>query len=209
MGFFMSDSFVLPVPYPSKGLLKFLFRAPLWIYRLGWGDAMLLTPFMALTTVGRNTGMIRHSIVEFRRHGSKYYLVSGWGERPNWVQNTHAHPIVTVQHGAAPQRFKAVRVSDPAEAVRVVHLFHRDSYLYDRLLGAMTQQEKVDWMTLKLVAQQFTVFRLERDTTQTPENNGVEPSLQGVNALMAMVGVLGLVWILWRVVYPHLHHTEE
>lgn len=161
---------------------------------------MRFTPLLALTTRGRNTGLNRHAIVEYRRHGRKLYVISAWGKRADWVQNALAHPIVTVQLGARPQRYLATRLNDPAEAVRALYLFRKSPFLYEVLLTQMSQQAQLDLMTLKLVAHNFTILRLEPDPTHTePENEGVAPDLQGISALMGVIGAFTVLWLLWRV----------
>jgi deazaflavin-dependent oxidoreductase (nitroreductase family) len=181
--------------------MRALMRAPLWLYRLGWGEALRFTPLLALTTRGRNTGQSRHAIVEYRRHGRKLYVISAWGKQADWVQNALAHPVVTVQLGARPQRYIATRLSDPAEAVRALYLFRKSPFLYEVLLTQMSQKAQLDLMTLKLVAHNFTILRLEPDPANTePENEGIVPDLQGISALMGVVGVLTVLWLLWRVV---------
>jgi hypothetical protein len=64
---------------------------------MGW----MLRPMnlLVLTTKGRKSGQPRHTVLEYRRHGSKLYLVSAWGNRPNWINNLQADSTVTVQLG--------------------------------------------------------------------------------------------------------------
>src|SRR5688500_9087772 len=84
------------IPYP-QGLWRIVARTPLYLYQAGLG--WMLRPFnlLILTTQGRKTGLARHTALEYRRHGSKLYLISAWGERPHWYQNLLINPAVTVQ----------------------------------------------------------------------------------------------------------------
>ena len=66
-------------PDTSRDIAKRLFRAPLYLYQLGWGPMLNWIPLLILTTRGLDSGEPHHVVVEYRRHGSKYYVVSGWG----------------------------------------------------------------------------------------------------------------------------------
>lgn len=148
------------IPYPT-GLLRWLLRFPLIMYRLGLGWMLGWIPFLVLTTRGRKTGLPRHAMLEWRRHGSKYYLLSGWGKRPNWVQNLIQEPIVTVQRGSLLFPARATVVTDPAEAMRALYMFRRNSPVYEYLLARMSSADTIDLRTLAEVAGEFTVVRLD------------------------------------------------
>ena len=114
------------IPYPT-GLLRLALRMPLTLFRLGLGDLLNALRLLVLTTRGRKSGQARHVAVEYRRHGSKIYMISGWGERPDWYQNLLADPLVTIQLGRHTLSALADKVTDPAEALRAVNLFRRDA----------------------------------------------------------------------------------
>src|SRR5689334_14087097 len=86
------------IPYPT-GVLRLALRMPLTLFRLGLGDLLNALRLLILTTRGRKSAQPRHVAVEYRRHGSKIYMISGWGERPDWYQNMLADPLVTIQLG--------------------------------------------------------------------------------------------------------------
>lgn len=100
-------------------------------------------------------------MVEFRRHGSKYYVFSAWGERTDWYRNLLRHPRVTVQHGALVFAAEAIPVQDNAEALRALYLFTRNSWLYERVFAGMSSAQAADLNSLADVAQEFTLVRLE------------------------------------------------
>ncbi|MBI1277304.1 MAG: nitroreductase family deazaflavin-dependent oxidoreductase [Anaerolineaceae bacterium] len=147
------------IPYPT-GLLRLALRAPLTLFRLGLGDVMNLLRLMILTTRGRKSGEPRHVAIEFRRHGSVIYIISGWGNRPDWYKNLLADPLVTIQLGRQRMSALADRVTDPAEALRAVNLFRRDAPArYDAVLGRLVDDE-VNGRKLPDVSHQFTIIRL-------------------------------------------------
>ena len=184
------------VPYP-KGLLLWTLRAPISLYHLGLGWLLGLTTFMVLTTRGRKSGLPRHVVLEFRRHGSRYYVVSGWGTRPQWYQNLLADPYVTIQHGRQTLRARAVPVNDPAEALRAVHLFSRSTRVHDILLSSMSTETAINLRTLTEVADEFTVVRLQIEQGDPPLA-GVERRVHW-GLPLALLG-LPLIWLLLRLI---------
>jgi deazaflavin-dependent oxidoreductase (nitroreductase family) len=188
------------IPYP-QGVLRLLFRAPLWLHRVGLGALYNTLPFLVLTTKGRKSGLSRHTVLEYRRHGSKYYVVSGWGERPNWFQNLRAEPIVTVQQGTRTFSARAVLVDNPAEALRAVYMFRRNSFIYERILASMSSADTIDLRTLTDVASEFTVVRLE------PMSEA--PVLQGVTVTQPwLVPALSLL-VVGAVLLNRLRQTDD
>ena len=138
-----------------------LLRAPLCLYKLGWGPALDWLPLLILTTRGRKSGLARHVVVEYRRHGSKYYIVSGWGADTDWYRNILQDSRVTIQHGAHIVDARAQQVDDPAEALRALYMFSRNSWIYEMLFARMSSARAADLNTLAEVVDEFTVLRLE------------------------------------------------
>lgn len=146
---------------PSRELAKQLFRAPMLLYQLGWGPVLNWLPLLILTTKGRNTGLPRHVVIEYRRHGSKYYVVSSRGGDTDWFRNIQASPRVAIQHGDQIFAARAKRVEDPAEALRALYMFSRNSWIYETLFARMASAQAADLNTLAEVADEFTVVRFE------------------------------------------------
>ena len=148
------------IPYPT-GLLRLALRMPLTLFRLGLGDLLNSMRLLILTTRGRKSGQARHVAVEYRRHGSKIYIISGWAERPDWYQNLLADPLVTIQLGRHSLSALADKVTDPAEALRAVNLFRRDAPTrYDAVLGRLVDDE-ISGFKLPDVSPQFTIVCLD------------------------------------------------
>jgi len=94
----------------KRGMLWYLFRAPVYIYRchLGWlfGKRLLL-----LAHTGRHSGLRRQTVlevVEYRKEGPEVVVANGFADS-DWVRNIEAKPDeeVTVgrQHFTASHRF--------------------------------------------------------------------------------------------------------
>lgn len=161
------------IPYPV-GLLRVVMRMPLVFFRLGLADLLNALHLLVLTTRGRKSGQPRRVAIEYRRHGSKIYLISGWGERPDWYQNLLADPLATVQAGRKSISVLADPVDDPAEALRVVNLFRRNAPArYDAVLSRLIDSG-VNARNLPEVSPHFTILRL----SIIPD----EPALPGLQA---------------------------
>jgi deazaflavin-dependent oxidoreductase (nitroreductase family) len=92
---------VVDVKRPSTGLKRWLFRAPIWLYRLGLGGLMT-NRMVLLNHVGRKSGKLRQAVVEVARYdkaNDTIYIASGWGVKSDWYRNLLANPEITVQMG--------------------------------------------------------------------------------------------------------------
>jgi deazaflavin-dependent oxidoreductase (nitroreductase family) len=158
------------IPYP-KGLVGDLVRVPVLLYRLGLGPLVSLLPLLIITTRGRKSGQPRHSVLEYRRHGTKHYVVSAWGRRTQWLQNLLVHPLVTVQKGQDRFGARASLVEDSGEALRVLYLFRKKApIIYDAVLARLSDRESVNAHNLPDISSQIVIVRLE------PVANELTPS---------------------------------
>ena len=73
-------------------------------------------PFCYLTTTGRVSGRPHTIEIWFALQDDTLYLLSGGGDRSDWVRNLISRPEVTVRVGRrdAPERPGRARVVDPA-----------------------------------------------------------------------------------------------
>lgn len=151
---------VYTLPDPD-GMQRLLYRFPLLGYRLGLGGVLDQFRIAALTTRGRRSGQPRFAALEYRQHGSKVYIISGWGERANWVQNVRHDPEVTLRRGARVERGRATIVTDRSETFRALSLFyHSNPAYYERWFKRMGQRDRLDALTLPQVADNVLVVRI-------------------------------------------------
>jgi len=183
------------IPYP-RGFLKGLVRLPMIFHQLGLGFMLRPMRLMAVTTQGRNSGLARHTILEYRRHGSKLYVVSGWGKQPHWVKNITKNPAVTIQFGQKELAAKASIVTDSAEALRALYMFHRTGRIYEAILANMSNAESIDLRTLKLVADEFTVVRFDLNK-QAPPMRGIQPVNTALPYLITGIATAIITWTVW------------
>ena len=188
-----------------QGWTRSLSRLPIGLYRLGWGGMLGWLPMLVMTTKGRRSGAPRHVMVEFRRHGSKYYLFSAWGKRTDWYRNLLQHPGVTIQHGAHVFAAEAQPVQDDAEALRALYLFTRNSRLYEAVFAGMSSAQAADLNSLADVAQEFTLARLEPND-ETPELPPVElydEQTRQMANIFALIVVIRILLFLLRLALPY------
>jgi deazaflavin-dependent oxidoreductase (nitroreductase family) len=109
----------------KKGMLWYLFRAPVYFYRQGLG--WLFGKRVLLAHTGRRTGLRRQTlleVVEYRNEGPEVVVVNGFGPDSDWVRNIEARPGEEVTVGS--QHFVAVhrRLSEE-EAMKVIQGYER------------------------------------------------------------------------------------
>ncbi len=184
----------------SREIAKLIFRTPMVLYQLGWGPALGWLPFLVLTTKGRKSGLPRHVLVEYRRHGSKYYVVSGWGDSTDWYRNIEQEPRVSIQQGGQIIDARAQLVDDPAEALRALYMFSRNSPIYEMLFARMSSARAADLNTLTEVVDEFTVVRLEPSGEEAtlPTVELFSESVRQVATVVALIMVIRLVLALLR-----------
>lgn len=115
-------------------LLRWFFRAPVIVYRIGLGG--LMPGQLLLTTVGRKSGLPRRTVVDTLGHDPRtdtYYVLSAYGASSNWYRNLQANPLVLVQ--VRWRKFPARAITLPAEeAERALLDFWRRHRLYARTM---------------------------------------------------------------------------
>ena len=72
-------------------------------------------PFCYVTTTGRRTGRPHTIEIWFGLRGGRLYVLSGGGDRSDWVKNLVVQPGVTVRLGGATLPGRARLVEDPDE----------------------------------------------------------------------------------------------
>jgi len=113
----------LSVPAPPRGVLRWLARLPVALYRSGLGR-LLGARFLRLKHTGRVSGLPRYTVLEVldvdRAHQT-YFVASGWGERSDWVKNITADPAVEIQTGGRRMPARARRLTPEQAAEKMLH----------------------------------------------------------------------------------------
>lgn len=84
-----------------RGLVRMLFRLPIYLYRLdlGW---LLGHRFLMLTHRGRKSGLLRQTVLEVLHYDpgtGESIVLAALGERADWYRNIQANPPLEVQTG--------------------------------------------------------------------------------------------------------------
>jgi deazaflavin-dependent oxidoreductase (nitroreductase family) len=187
--------FIQFIPYPD-GVVRHLVRAPMFLLSLGMGGLLRQMNLLVLTSKGRKSGQARHTVLEYRRHGSKLYIVSAWGKRPNWLSNILQDPNVTVQLGQKEIAARASLVSDSAEALRALYMFQRTGFVYEAILANMSSADSIDLRSLKKVAGEFTVVRLDM-ALGSPTLRGIQPATPFIGTILISATALLMLWTMW------------
>lgn len=88
------------VPPPS-GFNRFLYRLPIWFYKLHIGGLMG-GRFLLLNHIGRKSGQPRQVVLEVTGHDEAtgtYFVASGFGPKSQWYQNLQQTTAVSIQVG--------------------------------------------------------------------------------------------------------------
>jgi deazaflavin-dependent oxidoreductase (nitroreductase family) len=178
--------------YPHAGWRRWLFKAPIHLWRLGLGP--LLGQIMILIThTGRKSGLPRRTMAEYYRLDGRKYAVAAFGRRAQWCLNLLADPRVTIQTSDGAQSARAVRVLDERELEDVVRLFMRhDPPLTKWYLNSLDIQEDLSDLAAK--KERTYIFRFDPSQEPTP------PALPADLAWVWSVAAAGLllVWGLRR-----------
>lgn len=86
---------------PPKGLSRLLWRAPIWIYRLGLGG-LIKKRMLLLHHTGRISGNKRENVLEIVDHDSdsdSYIVASGFGTKSDWYRNLVKEPRCSITVG--------------------------------------------------------------------------------------------------------------
>ena len=86
---------------PPKGFSRLLWRAPIWLFRLGLGG-LVSKRFLLLHHTGRKSGLPRENVLEivgYDEATNTYYVASGFGKKSDWYKNIIKTPEVSIQVG--------------------------------------------------------------------------------------------------------------
>lgn len=105
------------IPYPSHPAMKWLFKSPLLLWRLGLGS-LVGRLFMIMTTTGRKSGQPRHTAIEYHIWRGRKYVLAAW-PKSDWYRNLQADPRLTIQTAVGSESVIARRMIDDAELADV------------------------------------------------------------------------------------------
>ncbi|MGC9346670.1 MAG: nitroreductase family deazaflavin-dependent oxidoreductase [Anaerolineae bacterium] len=157
----------LPKP---KGILRWLLRLPVWLYRhgLGW---LMGSRFIMLQHVGRKSGKQRYTVVEVVRHDPQtgiYVIASGWGERADWYRNVRKTPELIVHTGRERIEMRASRLAEHAAARELLDYARHHPAAFRALSGILMDEPlEASAEGCESMAEVVPVIRLTPRTTET------------------------------------------
>jgi len=125
-----------------KRFLRFLFRLPIWLYRvkLGW---VLGKRFLMLKHIGRKSGRPRQVVLEVVHQEADtcvYFVAAGWRGKADWFRNIQMNSSVEVTVGT--RTFKATAVvMQLVEAAATFYIYARRYPLAFRELSRLMTSE--------------------------------------------------------------------
>ena len=178
--------------YPSGGWRRSMFKAPLVLWRMGFGP-IIGRVMLVITHTGRMSGLPRHTMVEYHMLDGVKYVPCAFGPRSDWYKNITTNPRVTIQTARGSERALARRITDDQELLAVYDLFmHRDPPLTRWYLDSLDIQPNHDDVLTK--KERIHWFRFDITDEDTP------PALKtDLGWILPIVGIGLLVsWFLIR-----------
>ena len=154
-------------PTPPTGLSRLLWRAPIWLYRVGLGG-LLGSHFVLLNHVGRRSGQPRQTVLEVVDRDDKtgtIAIASGFGKGSDWYRNILKQPDVTIQLGRKTLAVTAVPLTPAASGQAMVDYAHRNPRAAKqlmRLVGYEVDGTDRDYFELGRDQVPFVILRPRR-----------------------------------------------
>ena len=176
--------------YPGSGWRRSMFKAPLVLWRMGFGP-LIGRVMLVISHTGRKSGLPRYTMVEYHILDGVKYVPCAFGPRSDWYKNITSDPRVTIQTASGSERALAVRVNEDHELLAVYDLFmRRDPPLTGWYLDSLDIQPNHDDVLAK--KGRINWFRFDPTDEDTP------PALEtDLGWVLPIVGIGLLVsWIL-------------
>lgn len=143
-----------------RGLLRWFFRMPVWMFRFGFGGFMPW--WIMLTTVGRKSGRPHRAVVDIvQRNGEAVYVVAAYGRGADWVRNLEANPSLKAQTGWRQFDAKSVFLSEADTSTFLLDFYRRRptySRSVMRAIGMKVDSEE----DVRMAASRMLVVRIEK-----------------------------------------------
>jgi deazaflavin-dependent oxidoreductase (nitroreductase family) len=148
-----------------SGFLKFFFKTPVWLYKMGLGgmERLVGAEWMLLTTIGRKSGKPRQTMVdilEYDQAADTYYIEAAYGARADWYKNIQANPLFEAQAGRRKFRARAGELTSDNAADMLVQ-FYRRKPAYTRSVMAMVGMKFEGEDDLRAIAKNLTLLAVK------------------------------------------------
>ena len=143
-------------------LMKFFFKVPLFMHKLGLGgwERLIGAQWMLLTTTGRKTGKQRETLVDVMDYNTTtdtYFIEAAYGAHADWYKNIQAQPIFQAQVGR--RKFTAnAKELDQQDTGEMLVQFFRRKPAYTRSVMAMVGLKFKDENELRALGNKLTLL---------------------------------------------------
>lgn len=126
---------------------RWLMRAPIGIYRAGWGW-IFGRRLVMIEHLGRQSNEPRYVVVEVVHRGSNSLQVaSGFGVKAQWYRNIAANGVAYLSTGTTRRTAVAVRLLDSEQSLQVLDGYSRRHPLVWKILGPVMTRLSGDQVT--------------------------------------------------------------
>ena len=146
-------------------LLKFFFKFPLFMHKLGLGgwERLIGAQWMLITTTGRKTGKRRETLVDVMDHDQAadiYYIEAAYGSHADWYRNIQASPIFEAQVGRRKFQARAEELTEK-DAGEFLVKFYRRKPAYTRSVMRMVGIKFKDEAELRELGKNLTLLAIK------------------------------------------------
>lgn len=146
-------------------LLKFFFKVPVWLHKMGFGgwERLVGAQWMLITTIGRKTGKPREvmvDVMDYDKATDTYYIEAAYGARADWYKNMQSNPIFEAQVGRRKFKARAGALSTEGAGDMLVQ-FYRHKPAYTRSVMAMAGMKFKDEDDLRVIGKDLTLLAVK------------------------------------------------
>lgn len=150
-------------------ILKFFFKVPVWIHKLGFGgwERLIGAQWMLITTVGRKSGKPRDAMVDVMDYDAAsdtYFIEAAYGSRADWYRNMQANPIFDARVGRRKFKARATPLSNEGAGELMVQ-FYRKKPAYTRSVMAMVGMKFENEEQLRALGSKLTLLAVKPESS--------------------------------------------
>ena len=150
-------------------ILKFFFKVPVWIHKLGFGgwERLIGAQWMLITTVGRKSGKPRDAMVDVMDYDTAsdtYFIEAAYGSRADWYRNMQANPIFDARVGRRKFKARAAPLSNEGAGELMVQ-FYRKKPAYTRSVMAMVGMKFENEEQLRTLGSKLTLLAVKPESS--------------------------------------------
>ena len=146
-------------------LLKFFFKVPVWIHKMGFGgwERLIGAQWMLITTKGRKTGKPRDvmvDVMDYDQASDTYYVEAAYGTHADWYKNIQSNPIFGAQVGRRKFKARAGGLTNEGAGEKLIQ-FYRSKPAYTRSVMAMAGLKFKDEDELRIIAKNIMLLAVK------------------------------------------------